>query len=331
MHSVVVVGDANVDIIVHYPRFLNEERTRVEYPSPYLLGGGTSANTAAALARLGVGTKFVGTVGKDQYGKFVERDLQNEGIDTSNLVMEEELNTVGVFAFIDEQGERYLWGWPRVDQSFKFLDMDKINMEAVLAADWIHSSGMSLVYETSARSTIIELFKRAYEKDIPTSFDLNLRVDNGVLDAQYNEAVREVMKYTTYLLGSGKEEFAYLGQSGDWEANAREFVTNKRTVIVRNGQDGSVGLSSNERAEVPAFTVQVEDTVGAGDVYNAGFIKAALDKKSLSQCLLMGNAVAGYTVSGKGARCCPTGEQVVSFIDENTSPCIADAVVHYEV
>lgn len=49
MPKVVVVGDANVDIIVPYPRFLNEERTQVEYPQIGIEGGGTSANTAVAV------------------------------------------------------------------------------------------------------------------------------------------------------------------------------------------------------------------------------------------------------------------------------------------
>ena len=51
MHNVIVVGDANVDIIVPYPRFLNEQRTIVKYPDVSIQGGGTSANTAVALSR----------------------------------------------------------------------------------------------------------------------------------------------------------------------------------------------------------------------------------------------------------------------------------------
>lgn len=110
MPEVMVVGDATVDIIVPYPKFLNKERTLVEYPEPSIQGGGTSANTAVALARLGVETGFVGSVGEDQYGRYVKNDLSKEGVDISGLIIEPELNTVGVFAFIDENGERYLWG-----------------------------------------------------------------------------------------------------------------------------------------------------------------------------------------------------------------------------
>lgn len=86
MPKVVVVGDANVDIIVPYPRFLNEERTQVEYPQIGIEGGGTSANTAVALAKLGLDVSFVGTVGDDQYGRFVMQDFKDAGVDVTGLV-----------------------------------------------------------------------------------------------------------------------------------------------------------------------------------------------------------------------------------------------------
>lgn len=315
MHKVIVVGDANVDIIVPYPKFLNEERTLVDYPEPELVGGGTAANTAVALSKLGVETKFIGTIGKDNYGQYIIQDFENQGVDTSNIISEPELNTVGVFAFIDENGERYLWGWPRIQQSFKYLDDNKISFEDIKQADWVHSSGMCLTYNTSARSTIIKIFKAAYEAGVPTSFDLNLRVDNGKLDAEYEKAIREIIKYTTYLLGSGTDEFAWLGEDKDWRKNAKAFVSDNRTIIVRNGKEGSYGFANDLEIHVPAFNVKVEDTVGAGDVYNAGFIASKLEGKDLRDCLLMGNAVSGYTVMYKGARNSPTKNEVTKFIE----------------
>lgn len=318
MPNVMVVGDATVDIIVPYPRFLNEERTLVDYPEPSMQGGGTSANTAVALARLGVGTSFVGSIGEDQYGRYVKNDLLKEGVDISDLIIEPELNTVGVFAFIDENGERYLWGWPRVDQAFKVLDAEKVSFDKVRKADWVHSSGMSLAYDTSARDTVMRIFKEAYEAGVPTSFDLNLRVDDGILDPEYEKAVRQIIQYTTYLLGSGTDEFAYLGREKDWRANAKSFVNGSRTVIVRNGKEGSYGFAEKQETAAPAFPVDVEDTVGAGDVYNAGFIRAVLEGKPLKECLVAGNAVSGYTVAKKGARTSPDAVQLKKFIEAYT-------------
>ena len=92
------------------PVFLNEERTLVDYPNPELVGGGTSANTAVALAKLGLPVSFLGTIGDDQYGKYIQKDFKEQGVNTADLIVDPKLNTVGVFAFIDENGERDICG-----------------------------------------------------------------------------------------------------------------------------------------------------------------------------------------------------------------------------
>lgn len=316
--GVVVIGDVAVDIIVPYPKFLNDTRTLVEYPIPSLVGGGTSANTAVALARLTVPTGFVGTVGDDQYGRYILNDFKNEGIDTSGLIVDKNLNTVGVFAFIDDRGERYLWGWPRVEQAFKIIDPQKVNWQDISNADFVHSSGMAIVHDTSARHTIIEVFKRAQEAGVPTTFDLNLRVDDGKLDENYKEAVLQIMEYSTHVLGGGDDEFYYLGDNKDWMETAKSFVRPNRTIVVRAGKKGCYGIQANGTIlQEPAIGTKRVDTVGAGDVFNAGYIAGHLKGLSFANCLRMGNAVSGYTVAHVGARGCPTLPQLKEFLQEN--------------
>ena len=313
MPEVIVVGDANVDIIVQYPRFLDPEKTHVVWPNPEMQGGGTSSNTAAALAKLGLGCAFVGTVGDDNYGRFVRDDLAELGVDVSGLVVDPSLNTVGVFAFIDETGERYLWGWPREKQSFKVIDENRVDFERICRADWVHSSGMSLVYDTSARSTTTRIFHEAHAAGVPTSFDLNLRVDDGVLDPDFAQALDAIMGDVDYLLGSGPDEFAYLG-GGTWEENAAALARDGRTVIARDGARGSMALFDGKVVRADAYRVEVEDTVGAGDVYNAGFISGILAGRDISEALRLGNAVSGYTVARKGSRSTPTAQELEEFM-----------------
>ena len=101
MPKVLVAGDANVDLIVPFPRFLNDRRTLVEYPNPCLAGGGTCANTAVALSRLGVRTGFAGTIGCDQYGAYIKKDFEKEGVDTACLIEDARKNTVCVFELMN--------------------------------------------------------------------------------------------------------------------------------------------------------------------------------------------------------------------------------------
>lgn len=311
---VLVVGDAVVDLIVSFPRFLDDKRTDVEYPTPCLQGGGTSANTAIALAKLGMPTAFMGTVGDDQYGRYVAHDFEREGVATEQLIVDPELNTICVFAFIDERGERYLWGWPREKQAFKELDLARIDMKAVRHAAWVHSSGMAIVHDSSSRWTILRVLQEAYDAGVPTSFDLNLRVNAGRLDDDYKKAVLEAVKYSTYVLGSGTDEFYYLNPQPDWRDSARSFMSPSRTVIARMGKDGSVGMTVDETIVQPSFHVEVVDTVGAGDVYNAGFIAARLAGKTLRESLLWGNAVSAYKVARKGARSTPHAGELRDFL-----------------
>lgn len=318
MPNVLVVGDANVDIVVPYPVFLNAERTRVKYPQPEVHGGGTAANTAVALAKLGVKTTFVGTVGDDQYGRLIREELEASGVDASGLVTDPDLNTVGVFAFVDEFGERYLWGWPRVDQSFKVLDPGAVSAELLAGSDWVHSSGMAMTYPTSARDTIIATFKAAHEAGITTSFDLNCRCDDRDLDADFKVALREIISYTTYLFGSGPDELEHFS-GGGWRQAAAELATVGRTVVARDGANGSTAFTPEGESAAAAFAVEVADTIGAGDVYNAGFIAATLERLSLPDALTMANAVSAYTVSRTGSQNSPTRSELDAFLSTHTN------------
>jgi fructokinase len=309
--NVLIVGDCNVDLLVPLPDIVLGKP--VIYHEPVLQGGGTSANTAVALRKLGIPTDFMGTLGDDTYGHYILDEFKSRGIGIDSLIVDPSLNTICVFAFIDKTGERYLWGWPRVRQSFKELDAERINWDAVDNARWIHSSGMVLTYDTSARQNVIRIFKRAHERGIPTSFDLNLRVDSGILDGGYRDVILEIMEYCAYVLGSGEEEFHYLGPCDDWQDNAASFVREGRTIVVRMGKGGSTVMSSGGAWDAGVFPVDVVDTVGAGDVFNAGFIAALLEGKTLKESIIWGNAVAGFKVARKGARSTPSRDELQEF------------------
>lgn len=313
--KVVIVGDASVDIIVQYPIFLNDKRTNVEYRTPYLIGGGTAANTAVALARLGVDTSFVGTVGNDQYGRYIVDDFVKEHVGIKNLTIDNDVNTVGVFAFVDEYGERYLWGWPRTKQSFKKLELEKVDFDLIKGADWIHSTGMVFVDDTSARSTILSIFKFANENRIKTSFDLNLRVNDGKIEEEYRDSILSIVERSNVILGSAEEEIFCLGNHANWIDTARDLTQENRIVIARLGSNGSMAFTADEEFYSDAFPVDVVDTIGAGDVYNAGFIAAQISGYSIQKSIEWGNAVSGYTVAREGARSSPTIENLESFIN----------------
>ena len=80
------------------------------------------------------------------------------------------------------------------------------------------------------------------------------------------------------------------------------MATGKRTVIARFGPDGAIVVTaSGDVIPVPAFKTEVVDTLGAGDVYDAGFITAMLEGKSVVEAARWGNALAAISVAHEGA------------------------------
>ena len=137
-------------------------------------------------------------------------------------------------------------------------------------ADWVHSSGMCLTYDTSARETIIRIFEQAHDAGVPTSFDLNLRVDDGVLDPDFAAALERI--YSECRLSAGIRAGRVRLFRRRRHDGQRHGLCGGRPDRHRPGRArGSIGLTQDGLTESPAFRVNVEDTIGAGDVYNAGF------------------------------------------------------------
>lgn len=312
------MGDACVDVTVPLEGIMSEEHSGSPSDAgfmPTIGGGGTSANTAVALSKLGVGTAFMGTLGEDYGGKFMRREFAEKGIDTSLTVTDKNSNTVCVFAFIEPSGERRLWAFPREDVSYVNYDLDGIDLNKVRTASWLHASGMTYMFDGSVRKSLPVIFREAYESGVPTSFDLNTRVkDAQDLDEGLKTAVLDTIPYVKYLLGSGKDEFFSFCPRDDWRDSVRSFATGGRTVIARMGGEGSFTVSEEGEELQSAFKVNVKNTTGAGDAFNAGFIAGMLEGLPLSDAVMWGNAVAAYKVSGNSSRYTPDKSALLEFI-----------------
>lgn len=313
---VIVIGDACVDVTVSLQSVMSsgDDEYGSERLKPTLTGGGTSANTAVALSKLGVPTAFMGTIGDDYGGRFMLKEFAQNGINTDFTIVDKS-NTIFVFAFIDPTGERTLWGFPREDCSYASLDLGKIDLDKVRTASWVHSSGMAYMTEGSVRENLPKIFKAAYEAGVPTSFDLNTRVgDPEKLDPLIRKAVEETLPYVRYLLGSAKDEFYSFCPREDWRDSVRAFAREGCAVISRMGGEGAFFVADGLEELQKPYQVEVKNTTGAGDAFNAGFIAGMLQGLSLSEAVLQGSAVAGYKVTGNSSRYTPDSRQLKEFM-----------------
>ncbi len=299
--SVLVIGDLNVDMEIRLPA---SGTTPHANPPPKLIGGGSAANTAAALARLDVPTRFAGTIGDDGFGRFALADLTEAGVDTTAVTMTTEAPTVMVLVVIPSDGDRLIYVWPPTGGAHGSLLPDDAQ-EAVTGARWLHVSGISLRI-SPAREALVAAMRRARDRGVPVSLDLNLRLENWGWDDGFRTVVSDAVEQADVVFGAAVDEIGALSGLDDEIQAAASLAGDHRLVIARLGPGGSVAFSEDDGViRTPGYRVDVVDTVGAGDAFNAGFIAARIGGADLAESLRWGNAVAALTVTGTGARSTP--------------------------
>jgi len=300
--SVLVVGDANVDLEIRLPA---DAGPKVHAnPEPRLFGGGSAANTAAALARLDVACRFAGTVGDDSFGRFARDSLIAAGVDTNAVQTTPDSPTVTVITVTQPSGERLIYTWPSTGGAHGAL-LSTTAVQAVAGAKWLHVSGICLRLVPS-RDAVLAAMEQARAEGVQVSFDLNLRLENWGWDTGFRDVVKTAVARSDVVLGAATDEVQALAGIDDPVDAAMSLAGDGRLVIARLGADGAVACSDAGATAVPGFQVAVLDTVGAGDVFNAGFIAARLRGSDVATSVRWGNAAAALTISGPGARSSPT-------------------------
>jgi sugar/nucleoside kinase (ribokinase family) len=319
---VVVLGDANVDMVIRLP---DRARGAIDLAGsePRLYGGGSAANVAVGLARLGVAVTFIGSVGDDGFGRWLADDFAREGVDTRGLITVRDAFTPMVMALIEPDGERLVVVWPPERGADLRLRPEDVDPDWMAGAAWLHTTGMCL-RASPVREAVLGGMALAREAGATVSLDLNLRVELWGLDGETRETLERAISLSDVVLGSGPEEIVPLagldrGQDaarrpsplrGSQDA-ARAMSAGRRTVVARLGADGALAAApSGEICHAPAFPTTVVDTLGAGDAFDAGFIAARLAGCDLREALRWGNAVAALKIARPGARGTPVWAEV---------------------
>lgn len=308
--TVVVIGDANVDMEIRLPK--GETNATHANPDPRLLGGGSAANTAAALASLGIDCRFVGVVGSDSFGRHATESLAAAGVDVTGVEETTKAPTVTVITVVPPHGDRLIYVWPPKGGAHAELRSEAA-VRAVEVADWVHVSGICLRV-SPAREAILAAMRNASSAGVPVSLDLNLRLENSGWDDGFREVIEEAVDCATVVMGSAFDEIVPLAEVSDPAAASGALAGEGRVVVARLGSDGAMLFSTDEVTTVPSFDMEPVDTVGAGDAHNAGFIAATIWGSGPEEAVLWGNAVAGLSVGRRGARSTPSKAEVEALL-----------------
>ncbi len=330
--SVVVLGDANVDLVIQLPDYASGSRD-LSKSEPQLFGGGTCANVAVALARLGVPALFAGAVGEDGYGRWIRDDFQREGVDTSGLVWLPDAFTPTVIALVQVNGERDLVVFPTDGGAPNLLEPPHLNAAVIERAAWLHTTGICLRGALS-RDALLHGMRLARAAGVPVSIDLNLRIELWGYDDDIRQTIEEAISLASVVFGGGADEIIPVAKhypdpalrdhasiltdasSAVGVAEARKLCSDDRVIVVRNGAAGVTAVTPHTIHHSPAFPVKVVNAIGAGDAFSAGYIAAQVAGLDLGESLRWANAVAALKLGRpSGARDLPRWEEVLALVN----------------
>jgi len=285
-----VIGDASVDLVP------DESGRQLECP------GGASANVAVCIARLGGHSAFIGRLGLDQAGAFLQQTLNSEKVDISHLIADPALNTAVLRVNLAADGERtfsYLVS-PSADSFVCEADLPSFS-----ANDWFYFSSIGLTREPGRQACLSGAVQARQAKGF-VLFDVNLREAMWPQPAEIPELIDQAIQLADICKISA-DELCRLSGSVSWQ-QARYYARDRGcpTTVITLGAHGAYLIHQGNERYFNAPQVAVLDTTGAGDAFVGGMLTelALLDDwrtDTLQQAMLTANYCGAAVVMAKGA------------------------------
>lgn len=304
--DVLCIGEALVDFL---PEQAGQRVREVEKWTRCV--GGSPANIAVGLARLGAKSGLLGVVGDDEFGHFLKEALAAEGVDVSHLRQTEEGKTGLVFVSLTTTGERS-FSFYRVRAAEQFLGARDVDEGFVSAARMVHFGTNSLLLP-DARAAALRMLEAAHRSGKLIGCDPNLRLhmwsDPSVLQGLLAQLLP---KCSVVKLSEEEIEFV-VGTRDPGEALSRLSASGVLLPVVTLGAEGALFRWAGEEFRVAAPRVPVVDTTGAGDGFGAGLLfgltrlypdRAALagaEAATLTELIQLGCEVGSRVVQKFGA------------------------------
>jgi len=319
---VIVIGTTTVDLLIsgldRIPGHEGDEFTSTslafcDQPLSMVLGG-NGANSAYALASLGVPTALCSAVGRDRMGALAAEWLSSRDVNLRSFVRHETAASATTTVILDHELNRIAFHHAGANRCFDQTDIDQDlfrEAEALLFTGYpllpqFHGQGLRRVLETARQNGAITAL------DIGPAIDSSVTVDD----------LRPLLPLLDYLIANEYELRVCTGES-DLEAGIRRLLAaGAANVVIKRGEEGAVAGSSDSETLIiePAVPVEARFSVGAGDSFNAGLLCGLLQEWDLARAIRFGNATASLVVStSQGILGCPTREQVQAVIDAAVS------------
>jgi sugar/nucleoside kinase (ribokinase family) len=308
MAKILGMGNALVDILIRVPdeklfqkfdmlkggnklvddNFTSDLLSAVSHLPIEKAPGGSAANTINGLANLGLEVGFIGKVGKDEFGKFMEDDMIANNI--KPLLLKGTAPTGLAVALITPDSERTFA--VKLGSAIEMV-ADELKPEMFQGYDYFHIEGY-LVQNHDLLRTAVKLAKQA---GVRISLDL---ASFDVVAANLDFLKEILVDYVDILFANEQEAHSFTGL--DPELALHEISKNSEIAIVKIGEKGSLVKYNEDVCKIGIIEAKSIDTTGAGDLYAAGFLFGLASGLPIEKCGRIGSLLAGKVIETIGAK-----------------------------
>ncbi|WP_095006131.1 5-dehydro-2-deoxygluconokinase [Enterococcus canintestini] len=292
--SVVALGRACIDLnAVEINQPMEETATFKKYV------GGSPANIAIGLAKLGQPVGFIGKISDDQHGYFIKNFMSKAGVDSSQLIFDQDGHKTGLaFTEIKSPSECSILMY-RQEVADLFLTPDEVSEEYIMTSEMLLISGTALARTPSREATLLAV-EYAHKHDVKVIFELDYRPYTWTSTVE-TAVYYNLLAQKSHIVIGTREEFDILenvSEGNNQETVKKLFQHTPELILIKHGVDGSFAYEKNGVCTRGyAYKADVLKTFGAGDSYAAAFLFALLQGKTLENALQYASAASALVVS----------------------------------
>ncbi|MEE9335965.1 MAG: 5-dehydro-2-deoxygluconokinase [Granulosicoccaceae bacterium] len=296
-----VLGRVGMDLYPDPPGTASEDATDLK-----VAVGGSSANIAIGIVKLGGAAALVTRVSNDSVGRYCVKQLNNYGVDATQVRQvsgpgaSEYRNSLALYETRVEGHQSVIYRNGAADFQMSIDDVEQIDYSQYGA---LITAGTVFAAEPS-RSATFRAFDLARDAGIPIIFDIDYRPYSWPNAEEASMVLSRAGKLSNVIIGND-EEFGFMAGGIDKGlAKARELASNTAALIIyKMGGDGAISFTNDEEIRTGIYPVEAVKPTGAGDSFMAGLMASLAANKSLHESILRGSACAAIVVAKPG--CAP--------------------------
>ncbi len=287
--KLLVVGELNIDLILNQIQGFPEiGAEKVAQNMDFTLGS-SSAILASNIAAIGVSTSFCGLLGKDNFGDFILKELKAKNVDTRFIRFTQEHKTGITVVMNFDQDRANVTYCGAMDA----LSMEHIPWENISEFSHLHFSNYFL--QQGMQPYIAELFKKAKEAGLSTSLDLQVDPDD-----KWDFDYKNCLPFVDIFLPN-ENELLKLSRKNNIEDAVQAIKNYSNTLVLKLGDKGARVVTESEDFTLKPYLNRIyRDAIGAGDSFNAGFLKKFLEGATLNECLDYANLTGSLSTTAAG-------------------------------